>query len=79
MNMREVLIGSMTEPRRRPTLRPFTKGMIFTFCVLSLVQDYIGQEAYIQLARDHWVAWYYSVPIALSMIAFVYWADDETS
>ena len=42
----------------------FWAGVIGYASVISLIQDFIGQEAYIKMAREHWVSGWITVPIA---------------
>lgn len=41
-------------------------GILISF--ESLFQDFLGQEGYMRLVRDHWVSWVYSVPLALILL-----------
>lgn len=35
----------------------------------SLFQDFVGQEGYINLVRNHWISGWYTVPGALLLLA----------
>lgn len=50
-------------------------GALSIIAILSLWQDYLGQEAFIQMARDHWVDAAYSVPLALFLLLVSIAAD----
>lgn len=65
--MRHLKRALLTAPNRREM---FFLGMTLAFVLLSLIQDFIGQEVYIQLVRDHWVPGAVAVPLCI--IAFLY-------
>lgn len=45
-------------------------GILLTSSIGSLFQDFMGQEGYMRLVREHWIPWVYSVPIALLGVIF---------
>lgn len=45
-------------------------GILLTSSIGSLFQDFMGQEGYMRLVREHWIPWVYSVPIALLGVLF---------
>ena len=50
-------------------------GVFWVACLLMFMQDYLGQEGYIQYCRDHWVhlsPWWGFGGAALSVYAFWY-------
>lgn len=46
----------------------FFGGMTAGFAVLSLIQDSIGRDAYLEWISAHWLPAYVSVPMALSFL-----------
>jgi hypothetical protein len=53
-------------------MNSFWNGWICALAVMSLHQDYYGQEAYIALMRDHWIPSHISVPLAcVFLVVFV--------
>lgn len=40
-------------------------GMGLASCFYSLYQDYLGQSAYIEVCRNHWVSGDITVPLVL--------------
>ncbi len=48
-------------------------GSGITVAVMSLFQDVLGQERYIDLIRNHWVTGYFSVPLALLLLVGSIW------
>jgi len=37
--------------------------------LLGIFQDFVGQEGYINLIRNHWISGWYTVPGALLLLA----------
>jgi len=54
-------------------MKKFFAGMICAFALESLQQDYMGKEAYIVMAQNHWISGYITVPLAIFnlFLAFV--------
>lgn len=50
----------------------FWCGGIFALCILSLFQDYLGQDLYMQMVQDHWAPAWFSVPFALILLIVSY-------
>jgi hypothetical protein len=63
--LKEVLL---TAPQPREM---FFLGMTTGLLVLSLLQDWIGKETYLQLAEEHWVSGYFSVPFAIIALLYI--------
>lgn len=51
-------------------LDPFTTGAMIVMAVYSLIQDFVGAEAWAEHVRNHWVTGYITVPLA---IVFLIW------
>lgn len=45
--------------------KAFLFGMLFMNSVISLFQDALGKDGYIEFARTHWVSGWIAVPLAL--------------
>jgi hypothetical protein len=48
----------------------FFAGSIFTLSVLSLVQDFMGKEAYIEHVTNNWASAWITVPLALVLLVY---------
>jgi len=48
----------------------FQRGLIVSVSILSVWQDAIGKDAYIEMVSGYWAPAWISVPLALSLIAF---------
>jgi hypothetical protein len=48
----------------------FFVGALFYMSVISLYQDFLGKEGYIDLIKSNWVPSYISVPIALILLVY---------
>lgn len=64
--------SSTPESRQRVT-DGLAVGSGITVAVMSLFQDVLGQERYIDLIRHQWVTGYFSVPIALLLLVGSIW------
>lgn len=53
---------------RRTDNRWFWSGWLSATAGLSLFQDALGRDRYIELCREHWIPANVSVPIAILMI-----------
>lgn len=49
-------------------MNKFYAGGLFTVCILSLLQDFIGKEQYIEMVQNYWVSAWISIPLALICI-----------
>jgi len=47
-------------------------GIVTAYCVISLHQDILGQEAYLHWIQEHWVSWKITVPIAVVLLVVVF-------
>lgn len=47
----------------------FKCGVLSTLASLSLWQDFLGQERYTEIVRNHWVSAWFTIPLALAMWA----------
>ena len=43
----------------------FCCGAAVAFAAMSLFQDFMGKDAYLELARSQWISWKISVPLCL--------------
>lgn len=48
----------------------FVCGVVATASVYSLIQDYMGREAYVKWASENWVSGWYTVPLAVFVLVF---------
>lgn len=46
----------------------FWAGFMAALSAISLSQDFLGQELYIQIAQEHWVDSWITAPIALLVL-----------
>ena len=63
-------MGKKKEPRtiRERLSLVFWSGLIGAWSLDSLMQDAIGQEAYLHRIEDHWVSAAITVPIAITTL-----------
>lgn len=59
--------GVVTRQRKA---RLFWAGWVGSLAVTSLMQDFIGKDDYLRMARDGWVTPWVSVPAALALLAW---------
>lgn len=66
--MRHLKKALLTPPRRSEM---FFLGSTTAFAILSLIQDFIGKEVYIQLVKDHWVSGWIGVPLCILGLLYI--------
>lgn len=53
----------------KPHIKAFVAGCLFHSAFMSILQDFVGRDAYIRhLQEGGWWPWYVTVPIALTFI-----------
>ena len=54
-------------------------GYVTALCLHSLYQGLLGKDEYLRRAAFDWVAWYYTIPLAIALLiaAWVYAAGGE--
>lgn len=50
----------------------FRHGIVFYAAVVSLYQDFLGKDAYIEACKNHWIDPSISVPIAIGMLVIIF-------
>ena len=55
----------------RNVWRWFRGGVISAIAGMSLWQDGLGQERYLEVVRSRWTTGWVTVPLALALLAFV--------
>jgi len=51
--------------------KSFWLGVIAALCAMSMFQDWLGMEAYLEFARSHWIVipwWLWLVPIGVCIV-----------
>jgi hypothetical protein len=56
--------------------RSWWLGWIAALACRSLIEDVMGQEAFIASARDHWTPAIYTVPLAIFFLVYSLWTRD---
>lgn len=51
----------------------FWAGFIIHACLVSLLQDAYGKERYLKSVSENWADPLISVPVAILIVAFVWW------
>ncbi len=52
-------------------MNQFLNGCLAVIACRSLIQDFYGMEQWLAIERAGWVSGWYTVPVALVMLAFV--------
>lgn len=58
----------------------FWRGFVACWAVTSLIQDYIGKEAYLKKIEEGWIDASITVPIAITVLMYVLvgeWTKDN--
>lgn len=58
----------------------FWRGFVACWMVTSLIQDYIGKEAYLKKVEEGWIDASITVPIAIIVLIYVLvgeWKNDD--
>jgi hypothetical protein len=53
-------------------MRGFDAGTIVGILAISINQDIIGKEQYIQIISNNWMPWWLSTPMALGLLVIMY-------
>jgi|GEM_PF-5905696 hypothetical protein len=63
---------SQSNRSKKPGRRYLIPGFLIGSCVVSLIEDFVGKEAYLKYANEHWHNAWITVPLAIIIILFCY-------